>query len=147
MTYEVFQQPPGPHWYGMTVDDENFVWLCSNTVARYDYENDQWDTAQVGGYTGCMADVGEEGLLWMSTGNGVIGVNRDTLQVEANWPTGGSYGVSIDFYGYVWTVAFGNSAHRVDPENGQVQSYNGLVGAYTYSDMTGFALKNAGGAQ
>ena len=34
---------------------------------------------------------------------------------------------------------------EVDPNPGTVTSYNGLVGAYTYSDMTGFALNSVGG--
>jgi hypothetical protein len=145
MTYDIFTPPPvGAHWYGMTVDSEGFVWLCSGTAARFDPDTETWQTASVGGYTGCMADAGENGLLWMSTGSGVVGVNRDTLQVEKTWATNGSYGVSIDFEGYVWTVASGNNAHKVDPETGQVWTYGGLVGAYTYSDMTGYALSNAG---
>ena len=32
----------------------------------------------------------------------------------------------------------------IDPETGQFWTYNGLVGAYTYSDMTGYALSNVG---
>lgn len=145
MTWDVFPTPAiGAHWYGMTVDSEGFVWLCSSSAGRFDPETETWQTASVGGYTGCMADAGENGLLWMSTGSGVVGINRDTLQVEKTWPTGGSYGVSIDFEGYVWTVAYGNNAHKVDPATGQVWTYGGLVGAYTYSDMTGYALSNAG---
>jgi streptogramin lyase len=144
MTYDIWDTPNGPHWYGMTVDSEGYVWLCSGTVGRFDPQTQTWATAPVGGYTGCMADASDNGLLWMSTGGGVVGVNRDTLQVEKNWPTGGSYGVSIDFEGYVWTVAFGNNAHKIDPDTGQVWTYGGLVGAYTYSDMTGYALSNAG---
>ena len=35
--------------------------------------------------------------------------------------------------------------HRVDPENCDVTAYTGLVGAYTYSDMTGYALSVVGG--
>ena len=63
------------------------------------------------------------------------------------WPVPGSYGVSIDYYGYVWTVAYSGGAHRVDKVTGEVTSYNGLVGAYTYSDMTGYALTYAGGGE
>jgi hypothetical protein len=149
MTYDVFVPPQvGAHWYGMTVDSDGFVWLCSATAARFDPETESWMTANVGGYTGCMADAGEGGLLWMSSymfgGGGVVGVNRETLQVEKMWPTGGAYGVSIDFEGYVWTVASGNNAYKVDPDTGQTWTYGGLVGAYTYSDMTGYALVNAG---
>ncbi|MBK6916340.1 MAG: hypothetical protein IPH07_02960 [Deltaproteobacteria bacterium] len=145
MDYEIWNTPVGPHWYGMTVDDQNNVWLCSSDAARFDYATATFTQATVGGWTGCMAERGEDGLLWMASGNSLVGVNRETLAVDANWPVPGSYGVSIDFYGYVWTVENGNGAHRLDPSDGSVTSYNGLSGAYTYSDMTGYALTNAGG--
>ncbi|PRQ05734.1 hypothetical protein ENSA5_00540 [Enhygromyxa salina] len=146
MTYTIYDTPNDASWYGMTVDEDGMVWLCRNYVARFDPQTEEWTTAMTGGYTGCMADVGEDGLLWQaSSGNqGVIGVNRDTLQVEKSWPAGGAYGISIDFEGYVWAVAFGSNASKIDPETGQFWMYDGLVGAYTYSDMTGFALSNAG---
>ncbi|KIG19293.1 Methionine ABC transporter ATP-binding protein [Enhygromyxa salina] len=146
MTYTVYNTPNDASWYGMTVDEDGMVWLCRNYVARFDPVLETWTTASTGGYTGCMADVGEDGLLWQaSSGNqGVIGVNRDTLQVEKSWPAGGAYGISIDFEGYVWAVANGSNVSKIDPETGQFQTYNGLVGAYTYSDMTGFALSSVG---
>ena len=54
--------------------------------------------------------------------------------------------MSVDFYGYVWGVSFaGNNAYRADPETDDVVTYSGLVGAYTYSDMTGHNLSTAGG--
>ena len=144
MTWQTWATPPGPHWYGMTVDSEGFVWLCSQSVGRFDPMSETWQTNQVGGYTGCMADAGEDGLLWMSTGQGVVGVNRETLQVEKMWNAAGSYGISIDFEGYVWAVASGSTASKIDPVTGQFWTYNGLTGAYTYSDMTGYALSNVG---
>jgi hypothetical protein len=144
MTFDVWTQPQDGSWYGMTVDSEGFVWLCSDFVGRFDPGTETWQTAHVGGYTGCMADAAENGLLWMSDGQGVIGVNRDTLQVEKQWPAAGSYGISIDFEGYVWAVAYGTTVSKIDPVNGQFWTYNGLVGAYTYSDMTGYALSNVG---
>jgi hypothetical protein len=142
MTYDLWQMPV--NGYGMTVDSEGFVWTCSHEVARFDPNTEQWEVAAVGGYTGCMADAAEDGLLWMSDGEGVMGINRETLVVEKTWIAGGSYGVSIDFEGYVWTVAYGSTASKIDPETGQFWTYNGLVGAYTYSDMTGYALSNVG---
>jgi hypothetical protein len=142
MTYDLWPMAAGG--YGMTVDSEGFVWTCSYDVARFDPDTETWMTASVGGYTGCMADAAEDGLLWMSDSQGVIGVNRETLQVEKTWNAAGSYGVSIDFEGYVWTVAYGSNVSKIDPETGQFWTYNGLVGAYTYSDMTGYALSNVG---
>jgi hypothetical protein len=46
----------------------------------------------------------------------------------------------------VWGVEIaGSNAYRADPETNEVETFNQLVGAYTYSDMTGFALSSAGG--
>jgi hypothetical protein len=144
MSYEIWSTPDGPHWYGMTVDVDGMVWLCSDTAGRFDPMTESWSTNSVGGWTGCMADASENGLLWMSDGSGVVGVNRDTLQVDKTCNAGGSYGISIDFEGYIWAVANGSLVSKIDPETCQTWTYNGLVGAYTYSDMTGYALSNAG---
>jgi hypothetical protein len=144
MSYKIWNTPQGPHWYGMTVDADGMVWLCSATVGRFDPVTETWTTAMVGGWTGCMADAGDNGLLWLSNGNGVVGVNRDTLAVEKTWDAAGSYGISIDFEGYIWAVANGTNVSKIDPDTGQFWVYNGLIGAYTYSDMTGYALSNVG---
>jgi hypothetical protein len=136
----------GSHWYGMTVDVDGYVWNCASRVARFDPIEESWTVSgELPSWSaGCMADAEEEGLLWLGTsGTGITAIDRVTMQVVHQWPTPTSYGVSVDFEGYVWAVN-GNGAHKVDPETGQVWSYNGLVGAYTYSDMTGAALSAVG---
>ena len=137
------------HWYGMTVDVDGFVYNCASRVARFDPQSEEWTVSpELGGWTaGCMADANawdDGGLLWLGS-SGVRALRRDTFEVVYNWPTPTSYGVSIDHAGYIWAVQ-GNGAHRVDPETGEVTSYNGLTGAYTYSDMTGAALSAVGGS-
>ncbi|MCH9688584.1 MAG: hypothetical protein K0V04_44545 [Deltaproteobacteria bacterium] len=130
--------------YGMTVDQDGFVWTCSSTASRFDPVTETWQTAQVGGSGGCMADA--TGTLWLAS-NPVVGINTTTLAVEHqfNVPQG-SHGVSIDFEGNVWAVSlFGTDAYRIDPDTGQFDTFTGLVSPYTYSDMTGFALSNVGG--
>jgi hypothetical protein len=142
---------PGPsivassHWYGMTVDVDGYVWNCASRVARFDPDTEDWTVSDElpQWNAGCMADSDPDGLLWLG-GNGLIGLDRDDFSIVHTWPTNTSYGVSIDFYGYVWAVN-GNGAHRVNPDDGTVTSYNGLTGAYTYSDMTGYALSTVGG--
>ena len=57
------------------------------------------------------------------------------------------HGISIDFYGYVWGVSMGSQAYRVNPMDASLLTFEGLVGAYSYSDMTGFALSNVGNPQ
>ncbi len=46
--------------------------------------------------------------------------------------------------GNVSGVGAGDTAYRLDPKSGEVKAYTGLTGAYSYSDMTGFGLKQAG---
>ena len=145
MTTQVWT-PPVTNGYGMTVDVDGYVWICASTIQRYDPATDSWAQSASGiGNAGCMADGSEGGLLWTSAGTFIRGVNRETLVVEREWAVPGSYGISIDFAGNVWAVAFGDGAHRVDPDTGTVDSYFGLVGAYTYSDMTGAALSSVSG--
>jgi hypothetical protein len=50
-------------------------------------------------------------------------------------------GVSIDVEGSVWVVDRGaNVAFKVQPDSYTVETVEGLVGPYTYSDMTGAGL-------
>ena len=85
-----------------------------------------------GGYTGCMADVGEDGLLWQASSSiqgGDRGQPRDAAWSRRMWPAGGAYGISIDFEGYVWAVAFGlDGRARSIRRRGEFWTYNGLVG-------------------
>jgi len=138
--------PMAASGYGMTVDSQGYVWTCSSTVARFDPMTETWQTNSVGGSGGCMED--GKGTLYMSGGNNnIVAVDTETLQVKATYPVNQYvHGISIDFYGYVWGVSMANEAYRLDiTQNGAFQTFSNLVGAYTYSDMTGFALSNVGG--
>ena len=76
----------------------------------------------------------------------LLAIDTETLTIVQEIPIPAYvHGVSIDFVGYVWGVQFsGNSAYRVDPMTQTIDTFAGLSGAYTYSDMTGFALSAAG---
>ncbi len=142
-TMEYRLWPMGASGYGMTVDHKGQVWVCSYEVGRFDPDTESWDVAVVNGSGGCMED--GEGTLWLAS-NPLVGVDIDTLQVVASLPLPEYvHGVSIDFEGYVWGVGMSTSAYKVDRDTGEYEVVSGLVGPYTYSDMTGFALANAGG--
>jgi len=136
--------PMGGSGYGMTVDSDGYVWTCTSTVSRFDPAVQTWQTAAISGASGgCMAD--GNGTLWMA-GSALRGINQQTLAIDQTLAIPGSvHGVSVDFEGNIWGVAMGSNAYRVDPNTGIVDTFTGLVGAYTYSDMTGFALSNVGG--
>jgi len=129
--------------YGMTVGSSGYVWTCNNNASRFDPMTEQWLTMSVGGSGGCMED--DKGTLYMSgSGGKVVAIDVETLQIKATYPLPQYvHGISIDYYGYVWGVSLGAQAYRIDVNNpGAFQTFNNLVGAYSYSDMTGVALSN-----
>jgi hypothetical protein len=142
--YSVSTWPMPTSGYGMTVDSQGYVWTCSYEVARFDYATQTWQTAVAGGAGGCMED--GNGTLWLAN-NPMVGVDINTLGVVQTIALPSYvHGISIDFYGYVWGPAINNNeAYRVDPVAGTIDTVTGLNYPYTYSDMTGFALSNAGG--
>jgi hypothetical protein len=149
-TYDLQTFPlPAMGGYGITVDPQGRPWVCGGgQVARFNLASSDWtsSTNSYGGIGGCMTDGAD--LIWHSNNSGMLlGYNIETLAVDEQVQLPEYvHGVSVDFYGYVWGVGFANSnAYRADPITDVVDTYNGLTGAYTYSDMTGFALSSAGG--
>lgn len=141
--YEIFPGPSGGG-YGIAVDDNGSPWLCSGSVHRMNPMTGVWDSSAVGSSIGgCMSD--GQGTMWLSH-NPLLGIDINSMQVVQSWPLPQDiHGVSIDFDGYVWGVPIvGSEAYRTDPVTGNTDTFTGLIGAYTYSDMTGFALANAG---
>ncbi|WP_434421389.1 hypothetical protein [Nannocystis pusilla] len=143
---QVKMWPMAMSGYGMTVDSKGYVWTCSGSgAARFDPMSETWQTVVVSGGGGCMED--GAGTLYMSGNpNVIIAVDTETM-VQKDVLNVPSYvhGISIDFYGYVWGVTLSEPyAYRVHPVMKTVDTFTGLTAPYTYSDMTGFALSNAG---
>jgi len=148
----IIDLPAGEQYYGLTVDPLGRVWI-GGTVARYDPDADEWDGIP-------DLDMAAGGIACDSEGNAWVGEHRDThfgwnvgapsridgetLEVS-ELPEVGGHGWAIDFDGYVWSVQYsGTRAFVTDPDTLEhVDTVDGLVGAYTYSDMTGFQLANA----
>ncbi len=95
-----------------------------------------------------------EGTLWKPLGDKLYAINTETMAVEDTITLPdpgliisdyhGYWGLAIDVDGFVWTVPRnGTSALKVNPADHTYEEVTGLVGAYTYSDMTGFMLNLA----
>jgi hypothetical protein len=157
---EVITPPITP--YGMTVDSQGRVWLAAwtgsgnSSAARYDPSDLSWALAN-DNVANSMSGIQEDahGRMWMnywsyngsSANPGLVYIDGDTMQVSEPFGIGcGSSacrGISIDLDGNVWSTSMSqNMAFRFDPDTLQVDTYNQLVGPYTYSDMTGWALQN-----
>jgi hypothetical protein len=146
-TVQEFAIPGGPG-YGIAVDVEGRVWTCGDGHAsRFDPDTEQWQTTPggiSGGIGGCMTD-GATTLYHSRYPDGVI-VAIDTesvMPIDEFIIPDYVHGISIDFEGKVWGVTFaGSQVFRLDVETEVVDTYGGLIGAYTYSDMTGFGLSS-----
>jgi hypothetical protein len=149
LAYQIWDVPQSVCSYGFTVDSLDRPWIgafCDGS-AMFDPETEQWTVLQgVLGY-GLQEDANK--TMWLGTYSppGLRAINVETMEV-GKWimlPTGSARGVSVDFYGYVWFVDMQNSAWRVDTDAETWESYAGLNGPYTYSDMTGWGLNLASG--
>jgi hypothetical protein len=145
---------PGGWIYGMGLDLAGNTWAggCGNgNVYRFHKENETWSqVANVPGVSclrGLQVDI--DGVAWIAK-NGPCGLAAIDTMVEppqvinANIGIQGCQtpvGVSIDAEGFVWVVDQGGRAFKIDPDTYQlVATVQGLVGPYTYSDMTGAGI-------
>jgi len=150
---QVWQMPNAA--YGITVDHLGRPWTANNSsgtgsATRFDPMTEMFQTAPVGleaGQSGIQEDA--FGRMWVHDGYsaGVGWMDVDTMEIGGMIPYGQvangiCKGISIDLNGNVWSVC-STEAFRIDPDTQQVDVYSGLNYAYTYSDMTGWALQNA----
>lgn len=71
------------------------------------------------------------------------GMTLKKLLTSANGIGPTTAGSAIDYDGKVWAVSNG-MAYKIDPLNGySVTTWRPFAGTYTYSDMTGYQLRNA----
>jgi hypothetical protein len=143
--------PMSQSGYGMTVDHEGRPWTCASALARFDPVAQTWQANTTAGASGggCMVDA--DGILWVggydaNFAYNLVGIDAETLMLTQTIPIPNyAKGISIDFEGNIWAVSYTAEAYRVNPTTMQIDTFTGLVGPYTYSDMTGFALSAAGG--
>ena len=136
--------------YGFTIDEYGRPWVggLDGQTAVFDPETEQFSMLVGGGLGMGQA---ANGIMWQATHpsqTGIRGWDIDTLQIvnEITIPgVSSSRGVSVDIDGYVWFVEVGNDAFKIDPATELFENYPNLVGAYTYSDMTGNALSLVAG--
>lgn len=129
--------------YGITVDTEGRVWL-SSSISRYDYDTQEKLYANVSTSGGIAQDL--QGRIWAAGQNGVVFVDMETLAIGQTvaLPVNNQVkGVSVDIDGYIWAVAQGDTrAFKINPDDFTYETFDGLNGPYTYSDMTGGMISN-----
>jgi DNA-binding beta-propeller fold protein YncE len=161
---------PSNHAYGLAIDPFGKVWIAggeSASVARFDPDTssfmtfnnlapgntrgvavriDKDEAGEVQSAEVYMAHHAWSGCNPDGTHRTISVIDAMTLQQKPDLDLGhvaGPVGVAVDSLGYVWSVnQCSSSASKIDPETGQVIGNYPVGNApYTYSDMTGYALK------
>lgn len=159
LDYELIPIPASITSYGITVDTDGNPWVTSygsEGAARYNVDSGTWDAVEgFKSQAGIMR--GEDGRVWVGTGTqngqdgpiGVLAIDPATMTTSRLIPLAGGEikGISVDPQGKIWAVnASPGEAFRIDPAAMAVeQSYAGLNGPYTYSDMTGYGVQSVTG--
>jgi len=145
--------PPQADYYGVAMDAEGHVWggvSSAGGISHFDPAAATFVVVEapgVGRVRGLMVD--NDRHVW-GAGNDPCALvevdgNTDTLVDDGIELPGcqDPVGVSIDVEGFVWVVDRGaNRAYKVDPDTHDIAlTVEGLIGPYTYSDMTGHGLK------
>ncbi len=149
--------------YGFTLDGNNRLWIGAQSegALRYDPYRDAngqaIDDPLAGGgdvrRTGCVGirchlrggGADAQGRIWFGNTDGVVGYQVDTMQLIGHFGMGGTGapGAGVDFSGKVWGVFSNGFTGRLDPSNpNDVRRVTVGSGPYTYSDFTGFNLRN-----
>ncbi|MCA9708885.1 MAG: hypothetical protein KDK70_23775, partial [Myxococcales bacterium] len=143
---------PGMEFYGMALDADGELWVAdrsdSGGVSHLDPVTGEWTVIPEAGGKTRGIQIDRKGQAWLAGNNPCRLVQVDTatetvVDDAIELPgCGQPVGVSIDADGYVWVVDRDSEmAFKVDPETHAVeQTVEGLVGPYTYSDMTGSGL-------
>ncbi len=138
--------------YGIVVDKKGIVWSPSFTssggIIRFDPVTEQYSIHYGDGSYGRGVAVDNEGNIWAAySGNHVLNKfspDGKFLMSVKLYPNGqGPIGVGVDGEGYVWAVNYSTSnAAKIKTDGTIVGFYPVGASPYTYSDMTGFHLKN-----
>ena len=131
--------------YGITVDFKQRVWLGGGSgVKRYDPKlpaAQRYAHSGANGFShGIAADA--NGWVWGASDPTVVRVQGDTLE-WTKVDVGSSKGMAVDKDGKIWAISYMQEfASVITPgpnlgDNPVQQPVHGLVGPYTYSDMTG----------
>jgi hypothetical protein len=138
----------GPFYgYGITVDHKGRIWGGTGVPGQWDPIAQTW-TQIMGSINNVGVGLAEDqqGRMWVGIVGGIQAVDVETMALTdvvmfANEMIQ-SKGISVDVDGFIWAVPDSQDrAYRVDPTDLSYQMIGGLMGAYTYSDMTGGGLK------
>jgi streptogramin lyase len=147
---QTYNIPFGVSLYGIAVDGEGNVWLGNydqNNILKFSPSTNQWwqyRDPNASLTRGIAVD--GNGYVWVanSGSNNVSRFRATDGQYVGSYRVGsGPIGIAVDNDGNIWAVNHGsNNTTKLDPNGQRLGTYAVGRGPYTYSDMTGFQLRN-----
>jgi hypothetical protein len=143
-----YDTAPPFYGYGITVDHNGMIWGGTGVPGKWDPATQTW-TQIMGSINNAGVGLAEDHQerMWVGIVGGIQAIDTETMQLLETVMFAGlntqCKGISVDVDGYVWAVPdSGDRAFKVDPDALTYEMVGGLIGAYTYSDMTGGALNS-----
>ncbi|GMV42292.1 MAG: hypothetical protein AMXMBFR64_40080 [Myxococcales bacterium] len=146
----VYAPPSCQGSYGLAIDEKGRIWIANydcSQVNRFDPATGAWvAVAAANRPRGVAADGKGNIFVALDASNTVIKLNSETAAITGSLNLGANrfpIGMAVDFDSNVWAVNYtSSSATKINPAN-MTPIFETATGAnpYTYSDMTGFALK------
>ncbi|MFO0580163.1 MAG: hypothetical protein U1A78_39835 [Polyangia bacterium] len=149
--------------YGITADARGLIYIApvsGSALCRFNPTTESWETLTATGVPALRGvAVDQNNQLWAA---GHDSSNMLHVDVSANPPAAGGMttmvkkeivalpgagtvaGAAIDFDNNVWGVSYTGGAFKIEPASAnKLTMMNPGAATYTYSDMTGYQLRNA----
>ena len=143
--------PPCP--YGIAADARGYIYTAGSTcVSRLDPVARTWEKLDLRSYGSSFTRglaLDSKNQLWVAdTSAGMFHVDASGPMMVYKGKTANlssnNVGAAIDYDNRPWIISQANSmGYKVDPADYSTQSIRVGTGPYTYSDMTGYQLRNA----
>jgi hypothetical protein len=150
--YNGAKAPPCP--YGIAADASGKIYTAGSTcISRFDPATETWETLDLAGqgatFTRGLAVDNKNGVWVADTSTGMFHIDASGPKMIYKGKTAtlssNNVGAAVDFDNTPWVISQANSmAYKVNPTNYSTQQVKVGSGPYTYSDMTGYQLRNAG---
>ena len=156
-TYSAANGKAPPCGYGITADARGLIYAASsNCIARFNPMIENWEqfTNPAGSsHRGIAVDMKNQ--VWVAdTGIGMHHIDASAPPPAAGGAStmvfrktitsaGSNVGAAIDFDNKPWVISQTNVATKIDPTTYAMTTAVTGSGPYTYSDMTGYQLRNA----
>jgi hypothetical protein len=143
--------PPCP--CGIAADARGYIYTAGSTcISRFDPMAESWETLDLRGQgaTFCRGlAVDSNNQIWIadtSTGMYHVDASGPMMLFKGKTTTlsSNNVGAAVDFDNRPWIISQANStAYKVNPMDYSTEAIRVGSGPYTYSDMTGYQLRNA----